>query len=141
MGIQVYINFSGNCREAMEYYAQIFGSEPPQFMTFGQAPPNPEHPLPESAKDLIMHTQIKIGGSTVMASDTFPGMPFVLGNNISLTYLSQEVDALKHAFDKLKEGGQVYMELQQTFWTKCYGSLVDKYGINWQLSHDNGEAS
>jgi PhnB protein len=32
------------------------------------------------------------------------------------------------------------MELQETFWSKCYGSLKDKFGIEWQLSYDNEES-
>jgi PhnB protein len=31
------------------------------------------------------------------------------------------------------------MELQETFWSKAYGSLKDKFGVEWQFSHDNGE--
>lgn len=30
------------------------------------------------------------------------------------------------------------MELQETFWSKCYGSVTDKFGIPWQLSYDEG---
>jgi uncharacterized glyoxalase superfamily protein PhnB len=40
-------------------------------------------------------------------------------------------------FNKLKEGGTVNMDLQETFWSKCYGSVTDKFGIQWQLSHDS----
>ena len=46
---------------------------------------------------------------------------------------------MKSLFHKLKEGGTVGMELQETFWSKCYGSLTDKFGIGWQFSYDNGE--
>lgn len=137
MPINVYLNFNGNCREAVEFYGQVFGSEP-TIMTFGDAPPNPEFSLPEEAKNLVMHAQLTIQGSTVMFSDTFPGHPFVLGNNISLTIVSKDMDEIKSLFDKLKDGGKVKMELQETFWSKCYGMLTDKFGIQWQLSHDSG---
>jgi PhnB protein len=30
----------------------------------------------------------------------------------------------------MKEGGKVIMELQETFWSKCYSAVTDKYGIN-----------
>ncbi|MDT3428909.1 PhnB protein [Paenibacillus forsythiae] len=139
MAVEAYLNFNGNCREAVEFYAQVFGTEEPKLMTFGEAPPNPEYPLPEEAKDLIMHTRLIIFGSTVMFSDVFPGMPFVAGNNISLAIVSDDIDALQSAFDKLKEGGKVGMELQETFWSKCYGSLSDKFGVEWQFNHGTGE--
>ncbi|WP_371378076.1 VOC family protein [Sporomusa aerivorans] len=137
MPISVYINFNGNCRQAVEYYAKVFETEAPQLMTFGDAPPNPEGELPEAAKDLIMHTRLNINGSTVMFSDVFPGMPLVAGNNIILTVASGNMDKIKAWFTKLTEGGKVGMDLQETFWSKCYGSLTDKFGIEWQFNYDS----
>ncbi|MBA9028297.1 MULTISPECIES: VOC family protein [Bacillaceae] len=134
MSVDVYLNFNGNCREAVEFYAQVFETENPKIMTFGEMPPNPEYPLPEEAKNLIMHTRLNISGSNVMFSDVFPGMPFIEGNNISLSIVSENIDEIKSQFDKLKEGGTVGMELQETFWSKCYGQLTDKFGIGWQFN-------
>jgi len=134
MAIDVYINFNGNCREAVEFYAQAFGTEEPQFMTFGEAPADPDYPLPDEAKNLIMHTRLNISGSTVMFSDVFPNMPFTAGNNISLSVGLDDMDRLKSLFRQLKEGGKVDMELQETFWSKCYGSVTDKFGIGWQFN-------
>ncbi|MFJ7975717.1 VOC family protein [Peribacillus sp. JNUCC 23] len=139
MSVDVYFNFNGNCREAVEFYAQVFETEKPQIMTFGEAPPNPEYPLPEEAKNLVMHARLKISGSNVMFSDVFPGMPFIEGNNISLAIVSENLDEIKSQFDKLKEGGTVGMELQETFWSKCYGQLTDKFGIGWQFNNGMNE--
>lgn len=118
MAVDVYINFNGNCREAVEFYAKVFGTETPKMMTFGETPPHPDYPLPEVAKQLIMHTRLNILGSNVMFSDVFPGMPFVAGNNISLAIVSKNIDEVKSLFHQLKEGGKVGMELQETFWSK-----------------------
>lgn len=74
-----------------------------------------------------------------MFSDVFPGMPFVEGNNISLTIISTNMDEIKALFNKLKDGGTVGMDLQETFWSKCYGNITDKFGIQWQFSHDSGQ--
>lgn len=139
MAVDVYLNFNGNCREVVEFYAEVFGTEEPKIMTFGETPPNPEYPLPEEAKSLVMHTRLNISGSNVMFSDVFPGMPFVEGNNISLAIVSTDLDEITSVFSKLKEGGSVGMELQETFWSKCYGSVKDKFGIEWQFNYDNGE--
>lgn len=139
MAIEAYINFNGNCRQAVEFYSNIFEIKEPKIMSFGDIPPNPEFVLPEEAKNLVMHAQLNITGSNVMFSDTFPGSPFIVGNNITLVIGSKNMDEIKSLFNKLKEGGTVDMELQETFWTKCYGSLTDKFGIGWQFSFDNGE--
>jgi PhnB protein len=138
MSVDIYMNFNGNCREAVEYYAEVFGTEKPEIMTFGEAPPNPDYQLPEEAKDLVMHTRLNISGSNVMFSDVFPGQPFVAGNNISLAFVSDNQDEINSAFSNLSDGGTVRMELQETFWSKSYGSLKDKFGIEWQFSHEDG---
>lgn len=134
MSVDVYINFNGNCREAVLFYAKVFGTEEPKIMTFGDTPPNPEYPLPDEAKNLVMHTRLVISGSNVMFSDVFPGMPFTQGNNISLSIVTDSEDEITSYFHQLKEGGNVMMELQETFWSKMYGSLTDKFGIIWQFN-------
>lgn len=139
MAVEAYLNFNGNCREAVEYYAQVFETEKPQIMTFGEGPSDLKFPLPDEAKHLVMHARLTINGSNVMFSDVFPGMPFITGNNISLTIASENMDEIKSYFHKLKEGGTVGMELQETFWSKCYGQVTDKFGILWQLNYGNGE--
>lgn len=139
MAINVYINFNGNCREAVEFYAQVFGTEKPKIMTYGETPPDPEYPLPEEAKNLIMHTRLIITGSTIMFSDVFPGNELILGNNITLAVVSNNIEEIKLLFNKLKDGGTVGMDLNETFFSKCYCSLTDRFGIEWQLSYDNGE--
>ncbi|MGG4498916.1 VOC family protein [Brevibacillus reuszeri] len=139
MAVNVYLSFNGNCREAVEYYANVFGTDIPQMMRFGDTPPDPNFALPEEAKDLIMHTRLTISGSPVMFSDTFPGMPFQTGNNFSLAMVSANREEIESAFHKLKEGAQVRLELQETFWSKCYGSLIDKFGIEWQFNYEPGE--
>lgn len=136
MAVEAYINFKGNCREAVEFYSEVFGTERPQFMTFGEMPlgADSQFAVPDDLKSWIMHTRLTIHESNVMFSDVFPDMPFTAGNNISLVIVSDEVEEIKQSFNKLKQGGTVKMELQETFWSKCYGLVTDKFGISWQFS-------
>ncbi|WP_127533607.1 VOC family protein [Paenibacillus kobensis] len=138
MSINVYLNLNGNCREAVEFYAQVFETGQPNIMTFSEAPPNPEYPLPEEAKNLVMHARIEIEGSTMMFSDVFPGMPFTVGSNITLSYVTEDEDKVRSVFNRLSDGGSVTMELQETFWSKQYGQVTDKFGILWQVNLGNG---
>lgn len=139
MSVEAYLYFNGNCREAVEFYSEVFGTEKPKFMQYGDPPPNPEFPIPEEAKNLILHSTIQVAGSNIMFSDFFPGMPYHPGNNISLTVVSDCADDIKAYFNKLSENGVVTMELQETFWSKSYGQVTDKYGIQWQLSYSSEE--
>ena len=138
MSINIFVNFNGNCREAVEFYAEVFNTEKPKFMTFKNSPPDPNFTLPEEAKDLIMFTSLKINDSDIMFSDTFPGMPFTAGNNINITVVDTDIENVKSYFNKMKVGGTIEMDLQETFWSKCYGSVVDKFGVPWQFSHSDG---
>lgn len=137
MAIEVYLNFNGNCREAVEFYADAFQTEMQEIMTFKDAPPDPDFPIPEEAKNRIMHTFLNICGSRVMFSDTLPSNPVTIGNHVTITVISNSVDKIKSYYEKLKQGAKVNMELQETFWSKCYCALTDKFGIEWQLSHSD----
>jgi PhnB protein len=139
MSVSAYINFNGNCREAVNYYFEVFGAEKPLFMTFAEMPPDPAFPVTDEIKDLIMHVNLKIKDSLVMFSDVTPGMPLILGNNISLIVESKDINEIKSFFNKMKVEGTVQMDLQETFWSKCYGSLKDKFGITWQFNLDSSE--
>lgn len=140
MPVQAYINFNGNCKEAVEYYAKVFDTNDPRFMLFGDIHDDSDFGQDEAVKKLVMHTNLIISGSMVMFSDVPPGMPFKQGNNISLTIVTKEEDELRAAYEGLREGGIVNMELQETFWSKCYAMVTDRYGINWQLSLESGQS-
>ena len=134
MALNPYINFNGNCREAVEFYADVFKTEKQKILTFGDIPENPDFPLSEASKRRVMHTFLNIMGGMVMFSDVPEGTPFTQGDNISLTVVSRDEASLRAVFEKLKLGGEVIQELQQTFFSKCYGFVTDRFGIHWQVS-------
>ena len=135
MAIEVYLNFNGNCREAVEFYSRAFNTPMQPIMAFGEGEASPDFPIPEAAKDLVMHTFLTIAGDRVMFSDGWPGQPLTVGDNVSLTVISDDADEITAQFNALKDGGTVGMELQETFWSKWYGMVTDKYGVCWQFSH------
>jgi PhnB protein len=140
MSLNAYIRFNGNCRQATEYYAEILGCQKPNIMTFGQFHNDPDFPMSEEEKNQVMHTFISIDGHDVMFSDSPPGMPVTLGDNFSLAYSTMDKNEITRIFNRFKnDGGQVVMELQETFWSGCYGSIIDKFGISWQFTHDSGK--
>jgi PhnB protein len=133
VALNPYLIFNGNAREAALYYAQVFGTAEPQILTFGSVHSDE---IPEEAKDLVMHTYVEIAGGKLMISDNYPGSPYQQGNNFTLAYISNDEAAIRSAFEKLKDGGVVEMELQETPWSKAYGSLTDKFNIKWQFNYE-----
>jgi PhnB protein len=133
MNLELFFNFDGNCREAVEFYAKVFKSEVKNVMTYGQAPPDPSYPLQEADKDKLMYADVKIGGVTVMFMDMPSGFPLVSGNNINPTISMDSKEEVERIFNELKDGGEVLAELQQTFFSELYGTVKDKFGIVWQI--------
>jgi len=62
MKLEMFINFDGNCREAVEFYAKVFRSKVGNLMTYGDVPPEPDYTLPEADRDRICYAGIPIGG-------------------------------------------------------------------------------
>ena len=133
MAIENFIYFNGNCKEAVEYYAEVFGLDKPQFMTGGDIPGNPDFVGGDGdkAKGLVMYAGLNIKGSTVMFSDALNGRKAAVGDNICLTVSCETIEETAGLFNKLKDGGKVHMDLQEVFFTKCLGKLTDKYGLTW----------
>lgn len=137
MAVNIYINYNGNCKEAVQLYSKVFKTDEPKIMTFGEAPQDPENPIPEEAKNLVMHTYLMISDTMLMFSDILPGMRFEKGNNMTLAVQTGDLKEVEEWFNNLSaEGGTVDMPLQETFWSKCYGAVIDKFGVTWQIMHD-----
>ena len=133
MTIQCYINFKGNCREAVEFYSKVFEA-PTTIMTFGDMPPDPTFPVSEELKNQVMHATLNLEGNELMFSDVLPEMPFQCGNNITLTLNGKDPEMLTKWFQGLSEGGKIEMPLEPTFWSELYGCVIDRFGIGWQVN-------
>jgi PhnB protein len=137
MPMSPYINLQGTARAALDFYASVFNSEARRVELFGGMPAHPDFPpMPEEIKSYIAYSEIDVLGRPLMISDVFPGMPFTQGDSMSLILQDKDADMLRNLFGKLAEGGKVEMEIQQTFWSPCYGILTDKFGVRWQVSAD-----
>ena len=88
MQLEMFINFNGNCREAVEFYAKVFKSKVENLMTYGEAPPDPGYILAEADRYKIMYAGIPIGGMVVMFMDMPSDFPLAVGNNIKRSVLS-----------------------------------------------------
>jgi len=133
MAIENFIYFNGNCRQAVEYYAEVFGLETPQFMICKDVPGNPDFVGTDAdrAKGLVMYAGLNIKGSTVMFSDTPNGGKVTMGDNVCLTVNCETIEETTVLFNKLKEGGRIHMDLQEVFFSKRLGKLTDKFGLSW----------
>jgi PhnB protein len=127
-----YLNFDGNCAEAMKFYAQCLQAEL-SIMPFSEAPGD----FPKDAKDRVMHARLtKAGSPILMASDTMPGRPYKPGANFSISVDCESLQETETLFAALAEKGKVTMPLQDTFWGARFGMLTDQFGINWMFNFE-----
>ncbi|MGI5846268.1 MAG: VOC family protein [Alphaproteobacteria bacterium] len=130
MGLEIYLIFNGNCKEAVEFYAKVFSTEVKEIMTFGMMK---DQNVKEEYKEKILHTYLQIDNSTLMLSDCNPGDHVTFGNNVQLTYSSKDYEKVQKVYEGLKEGGKVGMELQATFFAKVFAMVTDKFGVGWKI--------
>ena len=125
-----YIGFDGEAREAMDFYATVFGGELTT-NTYGEAGMSD---APEQAAK-IMHSMLDVGpGLVIMASDAPPGMPRDEGSRITMSLSGDDEATLRGYWDGLVEGGAVAVQLERAPWGDSFGMCTDRFGVNWMVN-------
>ena len=127
-----YLVFNGNCLEAIKLYEKAFKTKANYFQ-YKDTPPSEDYPIKAGTEEYIMHAVLPIGGEAIYLSDTTPDQPAVFGNSVFPCVELDSPEAVVEAFEALKEGGKVFCAAQETFWSKCYAELEDKFGIKWSI--------
>ena len=135
MKAHIYLNFPGNCSEAMDFYQKHLGAKIQGKMTFASmsSTGNPQNLPPGLKPDGIMHARFTLGDAAIMASDGPKVEP------MRSAYISLSVDSNEEAeriYNALTEGGEVFMPMGEQFFAHRFGQLRDKFGINWMVIHE-----
>jgi PhnB protein len=136
--INSYLTFTGNCREAMAFYAGCIGGEL-SVQTVGESPMADK--MPPQMKECILHAALTKGALVLMGSDMVPEKGLVKGNTISLMLACSSEKEIKKYFEKLSAGGEINHALEDTFFGSLMGDLTDKYGNHWLLNFDKTQTS
>jgi PhnB protein len=129
MTVQPYLFFDGRCAEALEFYRRAVGAEVTMVMHYKDSP---DPAMVQGNPDKIMHASLRIGDSTVLASDgRCQGQPRFEGFALTLT-AADEAEA-ERRFAALAEGGEVRMPLAKTFFAARFGMLADRFGVGWMI--------
>ena len=136
-GVNIYLTFNGNCKEAFDFYAAVLQREISDFNVFGEMPPQPGFELTEDDKKRVMHVTLPISSETsIMGSDTFPHQPVSFGNNFSISLSPDSKIEADRVFNELSQGGSIVMPMSDTFWNAYFGMVQDKFGVNWMINFD-----
>ena len=124
-----YLSFTGNAREALEYYQNVFGGDL-RVNTYG------EYGTDDPALgEKIMHGMLETSaGYTIMGADSPPGMDSPAGSAITISLSGDDGDELRGYWDKLTDGGTVTMPLEKQMWGDEFGQCTDRFGVAWMVN-------
>lgn len=134
--INVYLTFSGNCREAMNFYKDCLGGEL-SLQTIGESPMADK--MPAQMKDCILHAILTKGDLVLMASDMVSEKGLQKGNTVSLMLDCNSEEEINRCYKMLSEEGEPTHPLEISFWGAYFGDLTDKYGNHWLLHFDKNK--
>jgi PhnB protein len=134
MALTAHLSFCGQCREAFNFYAQSFDGEL-MMLTYGDTPMAED--VPAEWRYKIVHATLSFDGCELAGSDVQLDY-YQRPQGFSVLVDIEGVEKARRVFTTLKEGGNVEMPMQETFWSPAFGVLTDRFGIPWEI---NGKSS
>jgi PhnB protein len=131
MQLVPYLNFDGDCREAFEFYRDVLNGDIVAIMTWGESPMCAELPADSHAR--VMHVHLQAGNAMLMGADGPPSQP-PDGTGTYVNINVDEPDEAERIWQALGAGADVKMPLQETFWARRFGMLVDRFGKPWMIN-------
>lgn len=110
--------FDNNGREAAELYCSAF-----------------RNTVITSDNQLVV--MMEFSGQKLMFLNGGP--LFTINPSVSFFVICESAEEISTAWTKLADGGKVMMPLDKYEWSKMYGWVQDRFGVNWQLSWSEPE--
>jgi PhnB protein len=117
-----------NCKEALEYYKEVFGGEIKNVqMADGKE-------MFKGFEGKIIHSELHINEDCVMyLVDILKGKREAEDNHLLLELDNEE--EINNIYQALSKNGIVKYELQKTFWGAYHAVVTDSYGNTWGLNY------
>ncbi|WP_088832122.1 VOC family protein [Paenibacillus tyrfis] len=131
--LTAFLMMDGRARQAIEFYKEALEASVLFIQTYGDAPENPESPLPAHMKGLVSHAVLKVGMANIMVADMEPSTPHRSGNQIQICITTDEIEKTRKFYELLKQEGQVIMPLLQTHFSPGVAVVTDKFGVVFQI--------
>lgn len=136
MKLEPYLFFYGKCEEALNFYKSVLGGDVTRIMRNSEGPAEMEEHMPGMDPNGVMHANFSGNGISFMAADGNPATK-VTQSNITLSLDAGNVAEGQRVFDALAVGGTVTMPFSDAFWGGKFGTLTDKYDIDWFVVADH----
>ncbi|WP_411816286.1 VOC family protein [Hyphococcus sp. DH-69] len=130
MQVNVYLNFDGNCKEAMTFYHETLGGDLEVMLPFAGSEAEPH--VPDDMKDNILHASLVVGETKIMASDASPDH-YQRARGTSICLNLDDPEEAKRLYFTLSQDGEIIMPLEPTFFAKAFASFHDRFGVLWMI--------
>jgi PhnB protein len=130
MRINAYLTFNGQCEAAFRYYEKCLGGKIVFMLKYGDSPMAGD--TPAGRRDHILHATFQLGDQVLGGVDS-PPETYRKPQGFFVTLNLSDVAVAERIFATLSENGDVQMALQETFWAKRFGVLVDRFGTPWMI--------
>ena len=128
MKLEPYIFFKGDCQEAMNFYKNIFGGEL-EVVSYDTMPDDMPGKAEMAGK--LMNAVLSGGDVVIRGSDTQQASPET--KKVELCLTSDDEEKMRKVYDQLAEGGNAKYPLKKEFWGDIFGTLTDKFGVDWMI--------
>jgi PhnB protein len=129
---QISLMFDGRCEEALRFYEQALGGTVSYMLKYGDSPMAGY--APGGWSDKVAHATLKLGETAISGADVLPGR-FAVPQGFTIMLQMDDPEAAERMFGALSEHAtRVDMSLQETFWARRFGTLVDQFGVPWSIN-------
>jgi PhnB protein len=80
-----------------------------------------------------------IGETRIMMSDITEKNEHIPGNSLSLVVTFDTADEVEKAFSLLNDDAVIITPMKSTTYSSCFVSLIDKFGMRWELMTEQTE--
>ena len=135
--LDIGLTFPGTAEKAFEFYRSVFGGELQSLIRYNDKSMK-DMGIPEKDKNKLAYVKLPVGDDILDADDTLEmnGPDPVPGTMMSIVVRTDSREEAARIFNALAGGGTVRLPLEDHFWGACYGSLRDRFGVDWAVRYD-----
>jgi predicted 3-demethylubiquinone-9 3-methyltransferase (glyoxalase superfamily) len=125
--IATHLMFAADAEAAMNFYVSLFsGSEVQRIERYG--------PGEQGAEGTVKRADFTLGGHQLLCIDSPVKLSFTFTPSMSIFVDCMDETEQLNAFQKLSEGGEVLMPLDNYGFSTKFGWVSDRFGVSWQLN-------
>lgn len=130
--LAAYLTFDGTCEAAFQHYRTLLGGTVAVFR-YADLPAGDGCEMPAGWDEKVMHAEFVLDGARLMGTDAPPSHRQPMAG-VSVSLHVDTPEEAERVFAGLSEGASITMPMQETFWSKRFGVLTDRFGTPWMIN-------